>query len=76
MDFLEFWMIEAQLSSPDHTFLDRSILKALNFADEKLYFIEKLQFVLGRVENIVGKEENAGNQFILFPQFFFFFLPS
>ena len=31
----------------------------------------KLKFVLGRVENIVGKGENAGHQlFLLFPQWF------
>ena len=33
--------------------------------------IEKLKFVLGRVENVVGKGENAVHQhFILFPQCF------
>ena len=32
---------------------------------------EKLNFVLGVVENIVGKGENAGSQhFLLFPQCF------
>ena len=32
---------------------------------------EKLKFGLGRVENIVGKGENAGYQhFLLFPQCF------
>ena len=32
---------------------------------------EKLKFVLGRVENIVGKGENAGYQhFLLFQQYF------
>ena len=32
---------------------------------------EKLKFVLGRLENIVGKEENAGYQhFLLFPKCF------
>ena len=32
---------------------------------------EKLKFVLGGVENIVGKGENAGYQhFLLFPQCF------
>ena len=32
---------------------------------------EKLKFVLGRVENIVGKGENAGHQhFLLFPAMF------
>ena len=33
--------------------------------------IEKLKFVLGRVENILGKGENAGYQhFLLFPECF------
>ena len=32
---------------------------------------QKLKFVLGRVENIVGKGENAGHQhFLFFPQCF------
>ena len=32
---------------------------------------QKLNFVLGRVENIVGKGENAGHQhFLLFPTMF------
>ena len=48
--------------------LDRSKLKA--FADDKLNAIEKMKFVLETVENMVGKEENAGFQhFLLFPLF-------
>ena len=50
-------------------FLDRSKLKAVahNISNQA----EKLKFVLGRVENIVGKGENAGYQhFLLFPQCF------
>ena len=40
------------------------------FADDKL-LTQKLKFVLVRVENIVGKRENAGYQhFLLFPQCF------
>ena len=32
---------------------------------------EKIEISLGRVENIVGNGENAGNQhFLLFPQYF------
>ena len=32
---------------------------------------QKLKFALGRLENIMGKEENAGYQhFLLFPQCF------
>ena len=56
-------------SLPNSNFLDWSKLKA--FAEDKLNLAEKLKFVLERVENIVGKEENAGNQhFLLFPQCF------
>ena len=36
------------------------------FADVKINVTEKLTFVLGRVENIVGKGENAGYQHFLF----------
>ena len=32
---------------------------------------QNLEFVLGKVENILGKGENAGDQhFLLFPKFF------
>ena len=42
-----------------------------DFADSKTNVTQKLNFVLGRVENIVGKGENAGYQhFLLFPQCF------
>ena len=57
--------------------LDLSKLKA--FADENLDVNEKLKFALERVENIVGKGENAGYQhFLLFPTMFSkgFFLKS
>ena len=48
---------------------DMSKLEA--FADDKMYVAQKLKFALGRVENIVGKGENAGYQhFLLFPQCF------
>ena len=46
-----------------------SKLKA--FANDKINVEEKLKYVFGRVENIVGKGENAGYQhFLLFPQCF------
>ena len=46
--------------------LDWSKLKA--FAEDKIKLAVKLKFVLERVENIVGKGENAGYQhFLLFP---------
>ena len=39
------------------------------FADDKINVTEKLKLVLKRVENVVGKGENAGYQhfFLLFP---------
>ena len=41
------------------------------YADNKINVTKKLKFVLGKVENIVGKGENAGYQhFLLFPQRF------
>ena len=56
-------------SLPNNNISDRSKLKA--FADDKIDVIEKLKFVFGRVENSVGKGENAGYQhFLLFPQCF------
>ena len=49
--------------------LDRSKMKA--HADDKINVNQKLRFVLGRVENILGKGENAGYQhFLIFPQCF------
>ena len=54
---------------PDDKNLDQAKSKA--FADDKINVTEKLKFVFGRVENIVGKGENAGHQcFLLFPQCF------
>ena len=50
-------------------FLSGLDLKA--FADAKINVVEKLKFVLGRVENIAGKGENAGYQHSpFFPQCF------
>ena len=62
-------------SLPKQQNLDWSKLKT--FADDKLNVNEKLNFGLGRVENIVRKEENAGyQQFLLFPQCFPKLLPQ
>ena len=48
-------------------FLDWSKLNA--FADGKMNVTQKLKFVFARVENFVGKGENAGYQhFLLFRQ--------
>ena len=56
-------------SIPNDKVLDLSKWKA--FADDKINVTEKLKLVLGRIENIVGKGENAGYQhFLLFPQCF------
>ena len=53
-------------SLPNEEIFDWSKLKA--FADDKINMNEKYKFGLGRVENIVGKGENAGYQhFLLFP---------
>ena len=53
---------------PSDKFLNLSKLKA--FGDDKINVTKKLKFVFGRVEIIVGKEENAGNQhFLIFPRF-------
>ena len=49
---------------PKDKYLDWSILKA--FADNKTNRTQKLKFNVGKVENIVGKGENAGNQHFLF----------
>ena len=41
------------------------------FADDKMNLAEKLKKFFEQVENIVGKEENAGHQhFLIFPQCF------
>ena len=56
-------------SLPNDKILDQSKLKG--FADVKINVAQKLKFILWRVENIVGKGENAGYQnFLLFPQCF------
>ena len=51
-------------SLPNNKVLDWSKLKAL--ADDKINVTEKLNFVLGKVENIVGKGENAGTSIFSF----------
>ena len=56
-------------SLPNNKVLDWS--KFGVFADDKINVTEKLKFVEGRIENIVGKGENAGFQhFLLFQQCF------
>ena len=53
-------------SLPNAKILNWSKFKA--FADDKINVTLKLKFVLGRVENIVGKGENDGYQLFLFFQ--------
>ena len=67
---LKFWcLVKTVNTSPKGKILDWSKLKA--FADNKINVKENLKFHLGRVENIEGKEENAGyQQFLLFSQCF------
>ena len=48
---------------PNDKILDLSKLKA--FADNKINVTEIFKFLLERVENIVGKGENAGYQHVL-----------
>ena len=56
-------------SLPNDKILDFPKLKAL--ADDKINVTQKLNFAVGAVENIVGKEEIAGYQhFLLFSQCF------
>ena len=56
-------------SLPNNKILDWSKLKA--FADNKIKVAKMMISVFNRVENIVGKGENAGYQhFLLFPQCF------
>ena len=56
-------------SLPNDKFLDWSELEEL--ADNKINVTKKLKFASRRVENIVGKGENAGYQhFLLFLQCF------
>ena len=56
-------------SLPNNKFLDWFKLKA--FADDKINPTQKLKFVSGKAENIVGQEENACYlHFLLFPQCF------
>ena len=56
-------------SSPSSKILEQSKLK--DFAEVKINVKYVTNFVLGRVENIVGKVENAGYHYVLlFPQCF------
>ena len=46
-------------------------IESINFADNKINVAQMLGSVFDRIENIVGKGENAGYQnFLLYPQCF------
>ena len=48
-----------------------ALSKLRAFADDKINVTQKLKFILGREENIVGKGENAGYQhFLLYSPYF------
>ena len=49
---------------PNNTVLDWSKLNA--YADDKTNTTEISKFILGRIENIVGKRENAGHHIFSF----------
>ena len=55
--FERAWLIHLTLL-PNDNISDQSKLKA--FADDKLKVIKMAKFLLDKIENIVGKEENAG----------------
>ena len=56
-------------SEPKDKISDLSQFKV--FADDKIRVTIKLKFVFGRLENIIGKRENAERyHFFLFPQCF------
>ena len=55
-----------EFNSLPNKFLDEAKMK--DFSDDKINVTEKLNFVLGGVENIVGKGENADYQH--FPKMF------
>ena len=52
-------------SVPNNKILDWSKLNSINFAGNKINMNEVLKIGLGRVENIVGKGENADYQHFL-----------
>ena len=56
-------------SLPDNKILTRSDFK--EFADNKIESVPMIKFVLNCLENILGKQENAGYwHFLLFPKCF------
>ena len=54
---------------PNKKIMNMTKFKA--FAEDKLNVAEMIVYIYDRIENIVGKGENAGHQhFLLFPQSF------
>ena len=60
-DYITSELILLFNSLPNDKVLDRFKFKA--FANDKINVTEKLNFVLGRVETIFGKGQNAGYLF-------------
>ena len=61
-------------SLPNDKILNQSNLKVHVVADDKI-IVSKIEICLGRIEHMVGEEENVGYQhFLLFPQCFQSFL--
>ena len=65
MPSMQFVLLDIGLFNPlpDNKIFDWSRLKAC--ADDKINVTKKLMFALGRVENIVGKGQNAGKQHLV-----------
>ena len=68
MNIMPIWFFFNSLPN-DKIFLDWSKLKA--FADDKINVNKKIEIGLGRVENIVGKGENAGFSYNVFKMLLF-----
>ena len=70
---LSIHMIECVWDSSFSPLQDDNILvlfKLEAFADDSFSVAQMLEFTFGRVENIVGKGENAGYQHFLLPTMF------
>ena len=65
-DLTSFFNMISVIPLPDNNILPLSKLKA--FADDDFNVTQMLQFFCIKVENIVGKGENAGNQYFLLYQ--------
>ena len=64
--------IDEDFSSDEEETVEGKLCQMINYLpSNKINVTYKMNFVIGNVENIVGKGENAGYQhFLLFPQCF------